>query len=100
VLLVAVGHIWPWYAIWVLPFAALDLRSRLARFVMGFAAVSPFVMLPWTVTPAGEPLTWQLDVPGAALLVVASAAAMLPLKFFTTPDAEDAWLPERARGVH
>jgi hypothetical protein len=70
VLIATVGHIWPWYLIWVLPLAAVQLDRRIAWAVVGMAAAAPFVLLPWTVLPELNPVV-RLGVPGVALYVAA-----------------------------
>lgn len=45
----AVNHLWPWYLIWVIPFAALVPRWWLSRFVVGLALFAPFTAVVWWV---------------------------------------------------
>jgi alpha-1,6-mannosyltransferase len=46
----AVGHLWPWYMIWVLPFAVLLPTWWLSRFVIGVAILAPFSVV-WWISP-------------------------------------------------
>jgi hypothetical protein len=47
VLFVMVGHVWPWFFVWCLPFAALCSSYWLAWFVVGAAMVAPFSIVHW-----------------------------------------------------
>jgi alpha-1,6-mannosyltransferase len=44
-----VAHLWPWYLVWLLPFAALSPRWWLARFVTGVALLMPFTVAIWWI---------------------------------------------------
>jgi hypothetical protein len=45
ILYCALGHVWPWYMLWVLPFAALAPRALLSRWNIGVALAFPLIML-------------------------------------------------------
>lgn len=45
----AINHLWPWYLIWVIPFAALVPHWWLSRFVVGLALLAPFTAIIWWV---------------------------------------------------
>jgi alpha-1,6-mannosyltransferase len=47
----AVSHLWPWYVIWVLAFAALVPSWWLSRFIIGVAILSPFTLGFWWIEP-------------------------------------------------
>jgi hypothetical protein len=47
VLFVMVGHVWPWFFVWCIPFAALCSSYWLAWFVLGAAMMSPFSIAHW-----------------------------------------------------
>ncbi len=44
-LFAGVGHVWPWFYVWVLPLAALVPGNLMARFVIGACIVAPFSIL-------------------------------------------------------
>jgi alpha-1,6-mannosyltransferase len=46
-----VSHLWPWYLIWIVPFAALLPGWWLSRFVVGVALIVPFAVAIWWVAP-------------------------------------------------
>lgn len=45
----AVAHLWVWYVVWFLPFAALTPRWWLSRFVVGVALLAPFTVAIWWI---------------------------------------------------
>jgi hypothetical protein len=45
----AVGHIWPWFLLWGLPFVALAPRAPLARWYVGVAIGFQFLLPVWQV---------------------------------------------------
>jgi len=45
----AVAHLWVWYVVWILPFAALTPRWWLSRFVVGIALIAPFTVAIWWI---------------------------------------------------
>lgn len=47
VVFAAVSHLWPWYLVWTIAFAALLPRWWLSRFLTGFAIVMPFMLASW-----------------------------------------------------
>lgn len=51
VLFAGVSHIWPWYIVWALAFAALVPGWWLSRFVAGIAVMAPFTLAAWWVEP-------------------------------------------------
>ena len=75
VLLGAVGHVWPWFVLWVLPLAAIQAKGRVRWFVGGLAAAAPFLLLPWTVAPALGPF-WRIGAPGLMLYAIATGAML------------------------
>ena len=50
-LFAAVSHVWPWYLVWVVAFAALLPSWWLSRLVFGVAIVAPFTLASWWVAP-------------------------------------------------
>ena len=46
-----VGHVWPWFLLWVLGLIALIPGTALARWGLGVALVMPFPFLVWTIFP-------------------------------------------------
>jgi alpha-1,6-mannosyltransferase len=61
------SHLWPWYIIWVLAFAAIVPGWWLSRFMLGVSMVMPFTLAAWWIEPV-EP-----HVELAALIMYASA---------------------------
>ena len=70
-----VGHVWPWFLLWVLALAALTPQAALARWGLGVALALPFPILIFTVPgwtlrmlfiasliPYAFALTWLLVV--------------------------------------
>jgi hypothetical protein len=51
VLLVAAGHVWPWYQLWLLGVAVCRPTSAMARWAIGMAITAPFPLLVWTLSP-------------------------------------------------
>ncbi|MGE0004271.1 MAG: hypothetical protein AB7S92_01660 [Parvibaculaceae bacterium] len=49
----AVNHLWPWYLIWLVPFAALVPHWWLSRFVIGLALLAPFTAVIWWINAFG-----------------------------------------------
>jgi alpha-1,6-mannosyltransferase len=47
VLFCALGHVWPWYVVWVIPIAACAFWDSLAVFVLLFAVAAPLLDLAW-----------------------------------------------------
>lgn len=47
VLLTGLGHVWPWFFLWVLPLAALVPYRKLSVFVLTAACIAPFTALHW-----------------------------------------------------
>lgn len=41
------GHVWPWYLMWLLPLAVLNMRGWLSRWVVGLVVAAPFPILVW-----------------------------------------------------
>ena len=48
-LFTGVGHVWPWFYVWVLPVAALVPGTLMARFALGACLVAPFSILPYSL---------------------------------------------------
>jgi len=46
-LLVLVGHVWPWFALWLVPFLAILWPSRSAAVLLAFLLMIPFLNLGW-----------------------------------------------------
>ena len=44
-----VAHLWSWYIVWILPFAALLPHWWLSRFVIGVALLAPFTVAIWWI---------------------------------------------------
>lgn len=89
ILLAAVGHVWPWFLIWVLPLATIQLHRRSAWLVIGMTALSPFILIPWTVLP-NLTASLRLGVPGVALYLGAAAGLLLG------SEIRKDWLAKRA----
>jgi alpha-1,6-mannosyltransferase len=50
----AAAHIWPWYLVWLVAFAAIIPGWWLARFVLGVALLVPFTIACWWVPGLAE----------------------------------------------
>lgn len=50
----AVGHLWPWYVLWLMLPAALIANGWWGRWVVGLALALPFGMLCWDLTADGD----------------------------------------------
>jgi alpha-1,6-mannosyltransferase len=70
------GHVWPWFVLWLLGLAAAQPSSLLARFSVGMAAAAPFILIPWRMNPALEPL-YRFTIPGLALYASGLAALLV-----------------------
>ncbi|MFO0992651.1 MAG: hypothetical protein U1E67_12070 [Hyphomicrobiales bacterium] len=44
-----VAHLWVWYVVWILPFAALIPNWWMSRFVIGVAIIAPFTVAIWWI---------------------------------------------------
>ena len=54
VLFVCVGHVWPWFIIWIVAPAALVMDSRLMTFVLPVSFLGPFLNLYWLIFSGWE----------------------------------------------
>jgi len=74
VLFCIVGHVWPWFVIWLVPIVACACWSSLAVFVVLFASTAPLLDLAWllrddmTLLPALGLLVYALALCGTLLL--------------------------------
>ncbi len=50
----AVAHLWVWYVVWILPFAALVPNWWLSRFAVGVALLAPFTVAIWWIPQIAE----------------------------------------------
>jgi hypothetical protein len=84
-----VGHIWPWYLVWILGLAAVIPSWWLSRFVIGVAILVPFTIVAWWVDSLDDEQDWAAFIMyGGAVLwaaltrarvaVPAPAAAVAP----------------------
>jgi alpha-1,6-mannosyltransferase len=72
ILFSVIGHLWPWYLVWLLGVAVLVPWSALTRFAIGVCLVAPFVILPRTVAEeAGPFLKYRLPTLVMYALVLA-----------------------------
>ncbi len=51
VLLTLVGHVWPWFALWLVPFLAVLWPARVAGVLLTFLLMVPFLDLGWILAP-------------------------------------------------
>jgi alpha-1,6-mannosyltransferase len=49
-----IGHVWSWYLVWTLPFAALTPQWWLSRFIVGLCLAVPFTAVVWWVPEAED----------------------------------------------
>lgn len=70
-----VGHVWPWFLLWGLPFAVLAWRYWLGQAFLAVIVLSPVLNIAWMVAP-----DWHYRGPlgvlmygGALLLTLALA---------------------------
>jgi alpha-1,6-mannosyltransferase len=57
-----VGHVWPWFLIWVLAPAALVPGSAIARWALGVALVAPFSFFMLQFPNFGQYVLWEVTV--------------------------------------
>jgi len=79
----AVAHLWVWYIVWILPFAALAPNWWLSRFVVGVALLAPFTVAIWWIPQLDSfkehaALVLYLGAIGWAALVRYDSAAGAP----------------------
>jgi alpha-1,6-mannosyltransferase len=76
------GHVWPWYILWLIALAAVIPGSMLARWTIGVAIASPFMLLISIAYPnAGDFYVW--DIPALALYLFAAMwLALIPSRWF------------------
>ena len=68
----AVSHLWPWYLVWGVAFAASLPQWWVSRFITGVALLMPFTLATWWI-PAVEPyrdIATLVIYAGAGLWVV------------------------------
>lgn len=78
VLFGVVGHSWPWFFVWLLPFAALAPRNWLSVFVIAAAMVSPLTIAHWWrwhITSVTAPFEHHL-LPSLVMFGFAGAASI------------------------
>ncbi len=63
-----INHLWPWYLIWALAFAAIVPGWWLSRFIWGVALLAPFTLAFWWIE------VLEAHKPAAALALYAGAA--------------------------
>lgn len=51
VLLTLVGHVWPWFTLWLIPFLAIMWPGRSAGVVLAFLLMVPLLDLAWILAP-------------------------------------------------
>jgi len=68
-----VAHIWPWYLVWTLGFAAVVPNWWLSRFVIGVSILVPFTLAAWWVDSLDDQQDW------AALIMYAGALLWVAL---------------------
>ena len=70
---VVVGHVWPWFLLWGLPFAVLAWRHWLGQAFLSVVLLSPLLNVAWIVAPdfRYRGLLGILLYGGAALLMLA-----------------------------
>jgi alpha-1,6-mannosyltransferase len=49
-----IGHVWSWYLVWMLPFAALTPQWWLSRFIVGICLAVPLTAVVWWVPEAED----------------------------------------------
>jgi hypothetical protein len=78
VLFLGAGHVWPWYALWLLPFAALAWDRAIGWATLAFAVTTPILNLHWLlpVDPRVKPYLGLVTY-GLALLLTPVAAWLL-----------------------
>lgn len=78
-LFTAVGHVWPWFYVWVLPFAALAPSHLISRFVIGACLIAPFSILRVMTSPYlgnGDSIFESVLVYGAAFGLLGATLLM------------------------
>jgi alpha-1,6-mannosyltransferase len=83
VLFGAVGHVWPWFLIWVLPLAALVPWAPLSRWVLGICLAGPIPVLLYSVVYLGNDVRWRFGLPALVLYAFATAwLIIVPRRWF------------------
>lgn len=67
----AISHLWPWYMIWSLAFAAMLPAWWLSRFVVGVAVMAPFAVV-WWISPFAFQMAAPVVYGGAILWMLAT----------------------------
>ncbi len=76
-----VGHVWPWFLLWLLGPAALSASTVMARWAVGVTLVAPFSFLIISTMPADQPLRYRIAtfvLYGLALVWI----SLVPKKWF------------------
>jgi len=91
ILFLGVGHVWPWFLVWVLALAALVPTLGLSRWVVGVAIAAPFPTLAWATFP---PVTatdarsfWAIDMAGVLMYLAAAIWFMSTKRLLGAPAA-------------
>jgi hypothetical protein len=77
----AVGHVWPWFVLWLLGLAAIQLSAGLGLFSVGMAAAAPLIMIPWRIFPELSSFT-RVTIPGLLLYAAGFAALLVGRGFY------------------
>lgn len=72
ILFTQVGHVWPWFVLWIVVPAAIAGHSALLRFVIAVAVVTPFMDLYWLLAPGWDKLAY-----GSVAFYALAAGALL-----------------------
>lgn len=78
----AVAHLWVWYVVWILPFAALTPKWWLSRFVVGVALLAPFTVAIWWI-----PIFADLKGHAALVLYLGAIAWAVFVRYGFVPEA-------------
>lgn len=95
-----VGHVWPWFTVWVLAFIALVPWAPLSRWTLGVCVLGPLPVLLYSVVYLGSDLRWRFGVPALAVYIFATAwLILLPRRWFEArpilAPPDDSVVPER-----
>jgi len=79
ILFTFVGHVWPWFLIWVIAGSALAPGMLLARWVIGVAVLFPFVQVWWKISPSNNEVrySWPATVIYLAALLWLAAGPLI-----------------------
>lgn len=71
------GHVWPWFALWLVPFVALEWPAPWCVVALGFLLLTPTLNLAWVLRPDWSLRPWY-DLPLYGVPLALTLMILLP----------------------